>query len=69
MKASKLDEFFVKSVSDKEREVHLNSTYSIDRDHKYYEVMPLVINLINEKNMLEKKKYHDVFEINYYPTI
>lgn len=31
--------------------------------------MPLVINLINEKNMLEKKKYHDVFEINYYPTI
>lgn len=36
MKASKLDQFFVKAISNKEREVHLNSTYTIDRDHKYY---------------------------------
>ncbi len=59
----------MKSVSAKEREVHLNSTYTIQEDHRYFEVMPLVINLINEKNSLEKKKYHDVFEISYYPTL
>ena len=31
--------------------------------------MPFVIDMINEKNRLEKKKYHDVFEISYFPTL
>lgn len=69
MKEKSKDEFFVKSISEKEREVRLNNTYNITSEHKYFEVMPLVINLINEKNRAEKKKYHDVFEINYFPTI
>lgn len=58
----------MKSVSAKEREVHLNSTYTIQEDHRYFECDASAINLINE-NSLEKKKYHDVFEISYYPTI
>ncbi len=39
----------------------MNNTYTIAPDHKYYEVILFVIDLINEKNRLEKKKYHNVF--------
>ena len=33
-------------------EVKLNNKYTIEKDNKYYEVMPFVIDLINEKNQL-----------------
>lgn len=39
-------------VNEKEMEVNLNSKYTIEKGNKYYEVMPLVIDLINEKNQL-----------------
>ena len=52
-----------------ELEVYLNNKYTIDKENKYYEVMQLVIDMINEKNNHEKKKYHDVFEISYFPTL
>jgi len=61
--------FWVKVGEKEEMEVNLNNKYTLNKDDKYYEVMPFVIDLINEKNMLEKKKYHDVFEISYFPSL
>lgn len=36
MKGKLEGEFFVKSISEKEKEVHLNSTYTITAEHKYF---------------------------------
>ena len=55
--------------SEKEMEVQLNNRYTVGPQSKYFEVMPFVIDLINEKNKLEQKKYHDVFEISYFPSL
>jgi hypothetical protein len=62
-------DFWVKMVGEKEMEVMLNNKYTLGPEDKYFEAMPFVIDLINEKNSLEKKKYHDVFDISYFPTL
>lgn len=56
-------------TANNELEVFLNNKYVLDKENKYFEVMPLLIYMINQKNSLEKKKYHDVFEITYFPSI
>ena len=61
IKPQKEKEFSFKQVSQNELQVMLNNKYTIDKNSKYFEVIPFVIDLINEKNNLEKKKYHDVF--------
>jgi len=48
--------------------VHLNNKYTIDSTNDFFEVIPFIMEYLNLKNNLEKKKYHDVFEISYFPT-
>ena len=68
-KGKKKGDFCINMTPNNELEVFLNNKYVLDKENKYFEVMPLVIYMINEKNNLERKKYHDVFEITYFPSI
>ena len=52
MGGKKQKEFWVKVNEKEEMEVNLNSKYTIEKENKYYDVMPFVIDLINEKNQL-----------------
>lgn len=47
MMGKKEGDFYVKSVSENEKEVQLNNKYTINSENKYFEVIPFVINLIN----------------------
>jgi len=49
-------------------EVYLNNKYTIDSKNDFFEVIPFIMEYLNRKNNIEKKKYHDVFEISYFPT-
>lgn len=46
-KAKKRGAFAIDMNPNGELEVFLNSKYTIDKDNKYFEAMPLVIDLIN----------------------
>ena len=50
-------------------EIYLNNKYTIDDKSDFFETIPFIIGDLNYKNNLEKKKYHDVFEISYFPTL
>ena len=50
-------------------QVLLNATYSVDRDSRYFEVLPFLIDLINDKDRRERKQFGEVLKIRYFPSL
>jgi hypothetical protein len=69
MKGKKGGEFFVKQTGPNEKEVVLTTKYTIKSDHHLFEPIEYLVQMIDEKNVLVRKHYHDVFEISYFHTV